>query len=420
MNLTVCVLSATIETMCTPGGACAAGVDAFESCDVSGTGVALVRRVAGHVFANAGLVLRCVDAFPPADACELAVGRLHSDVLYATPGWRPSVAYDVDRTGMMHRVLTALSPWAFLSPFDACLWALVGVLVVVVTPLASSIIEYDRGETFAGNFKMYLVESVHAYTGVDTLFRWGDSHSKDSGFLSAIVSVVSKVLLSIYGCNLAAFVLVSYFEPARVYQGGKFSTIASARPFAAISNVAESVVACASDDQALAAFRNGSVPALVASIGFLQTKQACGDEINEIPGPMGFVSLGYAAAFAQGPAFDAGLKADALYGSMTTLTQPSYTCPATIDAVGLGATFGLFAIFAACVVAIAAIALAVHKMRREIEQRASRFTLTEDHMSQPPAVQASTMLSSSSVNFDQSINGVLATRSSYTSSEHST
>jgi hypothetical protein len=81
----------------------------------------------------------------------------------------------------------------------------------MIVPLVSALIELDPGETVATNYAMYLPDAWHAITGVDTLKRSEDV-TELSAWLSVVMAIASIVVVSLYSCHLASFVLYATLQ----------------------------------------------------------------------------------------------------------------------------------------------------------------------------------------------------------------
>lgn len=370
VNITACFVRDTVECTC--------GVDMGAEW-VAGSAVAMVRRVVARAFSGkVALATRCVESFDAATAaaataataCDLVVGRIRQELVYDRGGgWSASVAYDADPMAVLYQQPPSAGAWMFLAPFSPGLWAVVLVLVLLVTPAVSSVVEYDEGESFLGNMRTYVIDGVHAYCGVDSLYHRGDAYSKESAFLAAVVAVVTRVLLAVYGCNLAAFVVVAYLRPSLVYSGARFASVASRRDFDA-SAITESLVLTASPKESLAAFRNGSVAAVAASRTFLAYNQECGEQVGIVTGPYAFPVIAYAPGFPHGPLVDAALLGDTV--ERQTVYAARYLCPVGVQAVALGSVYGMFVAVAAFLGALALVSAfrVWHCRRRQRRERA--------------------------------------------------
>lgn len=348
----ICFIAASIET------ACAAGVWA-------GRGVALLREL--------GLPgpTGCVESLAAAVGCDLVVGGFSQRQVYDTPwptafnatafnataprSWVPSAAYDADQWGIM-RTSPPLGPWAFLAPFSPWLWACVLALACVVVPLVSSVVEYDQGESFAGNFGTYLVSSVHAFAGVDPMYHTGDAYTKESGVMSAVVAITSKVLLSVYGCNLVAFVIAEYLD-ASVYTSRRVGTVATPWPWLASGEYARSAIVAGSDEGAFRAYARGEVDAVAGAIGVLRNFQRCGDVISRVDGPKLFRVLALSPTYADAWRVDDAIAFYLEYHNPVPL-DPGFGCRGGARSVGLTDVYVMFVVFGCAIGCVSLVALA--------------------------------------------------------------
>lgn len=353
--VTACFLTDTIDAMCEAGRP-------------YGATVQLVKRVFRRAFGeDATLTTACLDpsSWVSGDVwwCDVVAGRLGQGEIL-NKGFVPSVAYDADPLAIMFRQGNTVSPWAFLSPFSPWLWVAVVLVVFLFTPLVSSFIEYDDGESFVGNMKTYVVESVHAYSGVDTLYHMGDVYSKESAFLAAVVAIVSRVLLAVYGCNLAAFIITQFFRPTVLFSRGRFASVATARDFNT-STVAIQAVRTPFAAEALDLYRNGTVESVAASYTYLAFKQLCGEEINIVDGPYMFLSMAYTPGFGaeNERLMNWALAIDVQEQPRLTGFSARYVCPRGVQAVSLQGVYGVFLVFGVALCSITALAVAVNKIK---------------------------------------------------------
>ena len=354
--MNVCFVTNTIDIACSPNVTCLPDVvtGSFDAtCGIMGFGLNLVRSL-GYTF-----VAKCISGFTSSiQGCDVVIGSLRQDIVFDSPGWIASVAYDADSTAILYRPEYALRPWAFLSPFDPSLWIVLAVIVFFVTPFVSAIVEYDRGETLIGNFKMYLPDSVHAYTGVDPLKRTGNSYSKESSMLSAFVAVVTKIVIALYSCNLAAYVIASYFQTP--VAPTNIGTIATIQEFASIGN---DIVVVETLEEGLHAFRNTSVRGFAADYGYIRYVQQCGELIMQMTGPVFFRVMALSDLFSGSVHFNHALRMRLQRDPVKDVV--TLTCPPTVESIGLESTLGIFVAFGACISFVSLVAIIVHVYRHE-------------------------------------------------------
>ncbi len=358
----VCFVAHTLEAMCDVGTTCVLG----GACNITGFAVAMMRRlVAVAIPAAPEIFAMCVASLQEAPGqCDVVGGGLLQDQVYQSTRI-PSVAYDADQMAIMRPTDTSVGPWAFLKPFSTWLWLSVAMLACVLTPLVSAVVEYDQGESFLSNFRTYLISSVHAFAGVDPLYHTGDTYSKESAFLSTIVAIVSRVVLNVYACNLVAYVIARYFDTGTVYDGKQFERVATWWSPSAdfLAPIARSTIMASSSNQALEAYRNGTVDAIAAAHIYLTYKQQCGDAVNRVPGPKLFFVLAFSPTFPHSAAFNKGILFDMQTCQLPTMHDAHFRCPSTVSAIGLGSVYGLFSIFGIAIACITAVGVATHVVR---------------------------------------------------------
>ena len=103
---------------------------------------------------------------------------------------------------------------AFAQPFSWGVW--LGIFAIcMILPLVIAFVELDDGETLASNYALFLPDSWHAIAGVDALKR-SEEVTELTAWLSVAVAVVSIVIVSLYACNVASFVLYAALRPEDV------------------------------------------------------------------------------------------------------------------------------------------------------------------------------------------------------------
>lgn len=159
------------------------------------------------------------DSRSPDGVCDAYVGGVHAvavggnytDMRLGAPyfsSWLMS-AYSGDDSATLY------GGWgAFTRPFAWGVWLGIFAIVMII-PLVSAVVEIDPGETVVTNYAMYLPDAWHAITGVDTLKRSEDV-SELTAWLSVIMAIASIIVVSMYSCNLASFVLYATLRPEDV------------------------------------------------------------------------------------------------------------------------------------------------------------------------------------------------------------
>lgn len=306
----------------------------------------------------------CIESIDDAFGCDVVAGALRQETIYASPGWIASGTYDVDTTAVLFVPENALAPWSFLLPFAPSLWIVIIAVILVVSPLVSSVVEYDDGETLAENLKTYLPDNVHAYTGVDALKRSGSDYSKESALLSAAVAIVGKILIALYSCNLAAYVIASsYMDSTSTTSTDEAVSRGKIAVTPGFYVNATDIVRAESVRQGLRMYRNGSVRALVSGQTYLKSVQTCKDAIGRLNGPYIFKTMALSDNFSLSKAFDAELRKQIIEISFPQ--TDTLRCPKVAQSVGLESTLGIFATFAACILAVSAVSVIGHMCRHE-------------------------------------------------------
>lgn len=345
--------------MCAVGARC-------ENCSIEAAGLAvdIVRSIARRLSLTA--TEACVRTFDDAIGCDVVAGSLRQAQVYASREWTSSGAYDADFVAVMFEPRSAIAPWSFLLPFDPLLWVVIATITFVITPLVSSMVEYDDGETVAKNFQTYLPDSVHAYTGVDALKRTGSSYSQESAVLSAAVAIVGRILIALYSCNLAAYVIVSYTSAPPTIES---ATRAMAHGTVAISSGFREMIAAGNDimfaesaEQGLGMYRNHAARAFVAGETYLKSVQTCGDAVRRLVGPY-IKTMALSSNFSRATEFDAELRRRVV--EFPPAATDALRCPKVARSIGLESTFGIFATFGACIAIVSLASVVAHIFRHE-------------------------------------------------------
>lgn len=358
-----CFIDDEVNVMCAIG--CEANAE--ENCSiaaVAGLAVDIVRSTVRRLSLTANET--CIRSLDHAFGCDVVAGSLRQDRVYASRGWTSSGAYDADSVAVIFEPQSAIAPWSFLLPFDPILWATIAVITFVITPLVSSVVEYDEGETVAKNFQMYLPDSVHAYTGVDALKRTGSTYSKESAVLSAAVAVVGQIWIALYSCNLAAYVIVSYINSPPTARSAAYAmaqgTVAVSPGFYDVVHASD-IVRVNSAQEGLRMYRNHAVRSLVAGETYLKSVQTCEDVVRRLDGPPIFKTIALSANFSRAADFDAELRTRLL--EFPPVVIDALRCPKIAHSIGLESTFGIFATFGACIAIVTVASVIIHAFRHE-------------------------------------------------------
>ena len=359
-----CFIDDEVNVMCAVGAACEPTVRGGCSVAAAGFAVDIVRSIVRRL--SLTTTEACIRSFDDAFGCDLVAGSLRQAQVYASRGWTSSGAYDADSAAVMFEPKSAIAPWSFLLPFAPLLWGVIAVITFVVTPLVSSVVEYDEGETVAKNFQMYFPDSVHAYTGVDALKRTGSNYSKESAVLSAAVAVVGQILIALYSCNLAAYVIASYINTSptaqSVARAMAHGTVAVSPGFYDVVRAAD-IVRADSAQQGLHMYRDHTARAFVAGETYLRNVQTCGDAVRRLDGPHIFKTMALSSNFSRAMEFDAELRTRLL--EFPPAVIDALRCPKVARSIGLESTFGIFATFGACIAIVSVASVIAHAFRHE-------------------------------------------------------
>lgn len=356
-----CFIDDEVNVMCAVGARC-------ENCSIEAAGLAvdIVRSIVRRL--SLTTTEECIRSFDDdAIGCDVVAGSLRQAQVYASWGWTSSGAYDADSVAVMFEPKSAIAPWSFLLPFDPLLWVVIAVMTFVVTPLVSSMVEYDDGETVAQNYQMYLPDSVHAYAGVDALKRTGSNYSKESAVLSAAVAVVGQILIALYSCNLAAYVIVSYINTSptarSAAQAIAHGTVVVSPGVYETDIAGNNVVFAESVKQGLSMYRNHTARAFVAGETYLESVQTCGDAVGRLDGPYIFKTMALSSHFSRATEFDAELRKRVI--EFPPVVTDVLRCPKVARSIGLESTFGIFATFGACIAFVSLASVIAHVLRHE-------------------------------------------------------
>lgn len=180
------------------------------------------------------------DAAAHAGECDVYIGLIHAGTYNYSADLVLGATYFASSIVAVFAPsqLTEYGPWlSFAAPFAWDMWVALAVLVALM-PLVSLALDASSGESnFWRRYASRLVDSFHALVGVAQLAR-----PQDSGALLAWWSVVaalcSRVLVSMYAVNLAAFVLyaatpqdVRTFDVPGAFQGPAWARDAVLRAF---------------------------------------------------------------------------------------------------------------------------------------------------------------------------------------------
>lgn len=196
MNKTVCFIPSA-DTTCSVGASCSFTENTYNSmCSFNGAADLFLGGLFSVLTKTFNITKKCVSTV--ADFCDITFG-------ITDPGpW--SLEYHTDTVAAMSQPETRYSPFDFLLPFSWEVWVVIAAVVFITTPLVMAIVEFDDGETIAGNFLRFLPDSIHAHTGADILSN--DKPERNTSYvLSVFVAIFSFVVICLYSSNLTAYVL---------------------------------------------------------------------------------------------------------------------------------------------------------------------------------------------------------------------
>lgn len=382
MRIAACLVANTIDALCTVGDVCEPGPGSTGgsldlACSIAGKGLDLVQTIGRNIAGPTSFELsaRCIGSFVNASttACDVVVGSLRQDAIYAAAndGWIASGIYDVDSTVIMFVPTPPIHIWSVFAPFSSTIWIILAILAFVVTPLVSSIVEYVDGETIAGNYKLYLPDSVHAYAGVDALKRTGSVYSRESAVLSAVVAIIAKIIIALYTCNLAAYVLESYMVTTTDATVARGRIVATVPEFATTASSIWTLSFFENMTRAYDAYVAGTsgITAVMGSESFLRLRQRCDESILIVDGPFMFRSMALSKTFAYADDFDRALR-------WYIIQQPPIPiapiqCTQFAQSIQLDSTFGIFVAFVVGIVGVTIVGTFMHITRHADWSRAA-------------------------------------------------
>ena len=235
-------------------------------------------------------------------------------------------------------------------------------LAFVITPIATSIVEYDSKRTVTEGIATFLPDSVHAYAGVDTLKRTGDAFTADSALLSAVVVIATKVLVALYQCNLVTYVILSYMTQRTQSPDRRFESVATTTEFLGARVNASETRVFDTPEAAVSSYASGASDAVVGGDIFLETRASCADRVARVGGPVEFEVLAYSSeTLAQtfDGAFERAVAGYSLGGNA------GFACGQEAKSITLNETLGVFVSFGACMAFLSLMAVAMHATRHE-------------------------------------------------------
>lgn len=213
-NLTACFIPSS-EAWCNIGDTCSVSNIRYDpKCNFFGYADQYLTHIIPRTFKCFNVIRQCVTSYTDAE-------RQGCDILYGEPNplaytnksnyWAESVLYDVDSPAILFNPDKSYTPWDFLKPFSWELWAMLIIVMCIITPLVTSLIEYDTGETVVGNFIKYLPDSIHAHLGIDLISS--ESMTNNTSYtLAVFINIFAIIMLALYSSNLVAYVLYKNYS----------------------------------------------------------------------------------------------------------------------------------------------------------------------------------------------------------------
>ena len=300
VNITTCYIP-TSETLCSLGDVCWSSSAQYNpNCNFFGVAEQFITSVVSRTFMWYNMTKICLMNKAQAEnhGCDILAGNTEffdglNDINETY--WSRSVLYDVDTTSITYNPSPDYNPWDFLQPFSLSLWLLLAFVILFLTPLVTSFIEYDEKETIVGNFRRYLPESIHAHLGIDILSKSGPNHNT-SYTLAVFVNLFSMVIIFLYGCNLTAYVLYKTFPLDQLKNNYSASwTIFVYEDLITYYSGLPNKLIPISVDHLPILLKSGSFDAVIGPRSIIQTYKPCSAVINDIKGPGVYRSIDIAS-----------------------------------------------------------------------------------------------------------------------------
>ena len=287
-NITACFIPSS-EAWCNIGDTCEVSTSRYNpKCNFYGYADQYLTHLIPRTFKCFNVTRRCVTGYNDAEyqGCDMLYGE-QTPLAYVNQSdyWSGSVLYDVDTPAILFNPEHSYTPWDFLNPFSWQLWLMIFITMFIITPLVTSFIEYDTGETILGNFLKYIPDSIHAHLGIDLISS--ESMANNTSYtLAVFINIFAIVIFMLYSSNLTAYVLYKNYSESTL--------INSYRPSWNIfvdNSISEAYSSLPND---LFYIDSSKIPVLIESsdfdaiIGqrtFLQIYKSCASELTIIQGP---------------------------------------------------------------------------------------------------------------------------------------
>lgn len=325
--------------------------------DACGDGIECVVGLASNIVAFAarsiGLRIRAMCVAMYYDECD-AVTTTQTGAL----DWPTWTTYAVEQSAVMFRPRGALKPWGYMHPFSPQLWVAISILVAVVTPIVAAIVQYDAtgNKTVFQTIGTFFPDVFHAHADVDTFDRNNMAFSWDTALLSVTISLITKIGIALYACNLAAYVIFSDFDDSGSLPP-TFSSVATTRDYAA-TRVTGPLWIFDSTRDAFESYSSGKSDALLGSNVVLGSLKTCDDRIRVVDGPRTFDVI----AFSERSSFERAVRNVSIALDAVSRTRDA-ACVAEAQSITLYETFGMFVTFVACMAFVALLAVVTYATR---------------------------------------------------------
>lgn len=222
-NLTACFIPSS-EAWCNIGNTCSVSNIRYDPmCKFYGYADQYLTHIIPRTFKCFNVIRKCIPSYIDAEkqGCDILYGE-PTPLAYTNQSdyWAESVLYDVDTPAILFNPGNSYTPWDFLKPFSWQLWAMIIIVMCILTPLFTAFIEYDTGETIVGNFIKYVPDSIHAHLGIDLISS--ESMTNNTSYTLAIfINIFAIIILALYSSNLTAFVLYRNYSVSPLLQSYK-------------------------------------------------------------------------------------------------------------------------------------------------------------------------------------------------------
>ena len=379
INLTACFIPSS-EAWCNIGESCEVSTTRYNPrCNFFGYADQYLTHLIPRTFKCFNITRQCVTDYISAEkqGCDMLYGE-KTPLAYFNQSnyWSESVLYDVDTPAILYNPDTSYTPWDFLKPFSWQLWLMLIITMCIITPLITSFIEYDTGETIVGNFLKYFPDSVHAHLGIDLISS--ESKTNNTSYtLAVFVNIFAIIMLCLYGSNLTAYVLYkNYYTPSlsNSYQKSWeiFVDDSISEPYSSLPNNLVFV----DSSRIPKLIESSQFDAIIGQRTFLQIYKSCLTELTIINGPGIYKYVNMAAKI--GTTTIRGLKAQIQMASVNR----QFTSPVCSDkplSISLSSMYGLFLFFFGTMTLLFVLSMARFIMIRRKNSADKSLVITKTH-----------------------------------------